>query len=559
MTQSGGEPDTTRKTPGLRLVGAEASRERIGVLAAALEAGGDAPTLLIPDADPATPPPAGDPAAIVVLCWTPAACGADAVILEAMRAKRDGRLVEALLTPCRPPSPFGRRFGPADLTQWDGDAHDDAFKALTEIVRARMEGRAPGARVLGAQLLRWGGASAAGVAALTFMLNFGSLKQTLDSFLNPAASEKALAATDAKVDAVLTMLKANAPAGAPSPFMGADPNSDAALRETIAALLSAQSGARGRAAQRLEAGDAAGALDALQQSASQAEKAAADLAETWKQIGAIASYSDPPKALDALQRAIALVPDDPVARLQLGDLYLRLGRLDEAETEYINVGGLQGIDDAWMVRADSALGALLKARSEYVDATEILKGALAFHEKLGDVDGQIYDLLLLSDIARETDDTPAGRVWLAKAVALQTPESTDPVRDAYARGSLADMDDDLVAARREFAAALALSEQLNDIGFQTGINASIARVARKQKKYAEAETHYRRAVDLAVQIGDPQNEAIALEDLSVMAEERKKMRPAIDYAKRARDAYARAGMKADSERLTDWLKSQGAR
>ena len=88
--------------------------------------------------------------------------------------------------------------------------------------------------------LSWGGAGAATLAAIALIANFGDLRQAFDGIVNPAASEAALTATDAKVEEVLTLLKQKSPQP-----LSADTESGAAREHRAPAV-----GAIGRTRQR---------------------------------------------------------------------------------------------------------------------------------------------------------------------------------------------------------------------------------------------------------------------------------------------------------------------
>ncbi len=549
------QPETQIQQPGagreLLLVCASASRARAQTLSAALATDEIAPHIWSPEegaqADLSR-------AFAVAVCWTPAACGSDAVMLQAVNARGAGKLVEVLLAPCRPPSPFGRRFGTADLADWGGDRDDPAVRALVEIVRARAEGRSTRPHVLGMRLVRWGGVGVAAAAALTFAVNLGSLKQTWDSFLNPAASEKALAATDAKVDAVLTMLKTNAgqTAGSSPPA-----GSETALRQTIADLLSAQDGARGRAADRLASGDAAGALEELQQAAAEAEKANAGLSETWKEIGALAFYAETDTAVAAYERALALAPQDHNARLQLAQLYGRVGRQVEAEQALFQVIGAsaEAQDRKWLAEGYHLLGLHYRVVSQPEQEEQTLLQALTLHTELGDVVGQRNDLAELSITAGAAGDAAASREYLARSVALRDKAAGDPALDYADRAELARLKGDWRKARELYSKGLEVSEKSGNLVYQINFNSSLGRIELDRGKIDKAEARYQRALALARQIRDLEGEAISLSDLSILEERRKRMPAAIDYGRQSADAYQNAGMLADADAMMLWVES----
>lgn len=82
--------------------------------------------------------------------------------------------------------------------------------------------------------------------------------------------------------------------------------------------------------------------------------------------------------LDALRRAIRLLPDVPEYRLQLADALLRLGELDSAIEECRSAIYLQQEDG----RAHLQLGLLLSAKQDWHAAASVLKEALRLDPKL---------------------------------------------------------------------------------------------------------------------------------------------------------------------------------
>src|SRR6185436_7383768 len=233
--------------------------ESSGDLVAPLMAGFRAAGFDVQDA-PAQDDGAIDAARAVVVCWTPAAVASDVVNLQAARARKARKLVPILLAPCRPPSDLGGRFEISDLTGWRGDPSDPQFLRLVHLIHARLSGRILSGEFWRSRYVSWGGAGAATLALLAIAVNAGGLKQAFDSVFNPAASERALSATDAKVDEVLTLL--NGKSGKPL-----DASAETVMRESIARLLSAQEGARGNAGRKLAGGDLKGALGDLREAA----------------------------------------------------------------------------------------------------------------------------------------------------------------------------------------------------------------------------------------------------------------------------------------------------
>ena len=102
-----------------------------------------------------------------------------------------------------------------------------------------------------------------------------------------------------------------------------------------------------------------------------------DAAAAYRNLGAIAGFADPKKALDAYQKALEFDPDDAESLLRVGDLQIDRGYLDEAE-------GGSNTSSRWRRRAshttptgrNSVLGDIREQRGDFA-------GALAaYQEKL---------------------------------------------------------------------------------------------------------------------------------------------------------------------------------
>lgn len=221
----------------LLLAYAEGSRDLVAPLRGAFEAAG----FTVAACSDAMPPnsDAIDQAVTVIVCWTPAAVASDVVNLQAARASKARKLVSILLAPSAPPANLGRPL--ADLSGWRGDATDREFLRLVHALHARLSGRIFSGDFWRSRYLSWGGLGAASLGAIAIIANIGDLRQTIDGLANPAASQRDLDDTKAKVEEVLSLLKQKS-----GQTLSSD--AEAALRQSVEQLLSVQSGARGGAA-----------------------------------------------------------------------------------------------------------------------------------------------------------------------------------------------------------------------------------------------------------------------------------------------------------------------
>lgn len=534
----------------LLLAYAESSTELVKPLRRAFEAAG----FLVDISSDAQPLPGGaiDAANAVVVCWTPAAVASDGVNLCAARAKKTRKLFPVLLAPCSPPAHLGGRFG-ADLSGWRGDPGDKEFLLLVEALQGRLSGRWFASPFWRSRYFSLGGAGAAALGAVAVITNFGDLRQTVEGFTNPGASEQQVRATEAKVDEVLVLLKQKSPA----PL---DPTTEAALRESIAALLSAQDGASERAAAKLESGDIDGALKDLHAMAEEGERAARSLAEAHRQIGALAYATDTFTALAAYERASQLAPDDFTTRGLLGQLYLRTGQLDEAEVAYRYIFDYAIEDEAARAAAAGSIGVVAMTRDDHRKAEQYFNYALNINRAIGNKAGEANDLTDLGSVAVARGEYAKARTLYTQALALQK-QFGAPVAEAVTVNRIGRLDlaqGRLDAAEASFNRALTAYRTHEDVEGQSAALASLGDVARARKRTAEAERLYRQSLELARNFGVREGEAGVLVSLGEMALERGDRTAAIDDFRNARDLFRAIGLTPDVDDMDARLKAAGA-
>lgn len=502
----------------LLLAYAEASRDLAAPLARALEA---AAFDVIHSSSQHGPDDSSlEAARTVLVCWTPAAVASDAVTLHAARARKAGKLASVLLAPCTPPQSLGGQYLLADLSGWRGDATDREFVQLVHAIHARQSRRLfSSAPQWAARYMSWGSLGAVALGAVAIVANFGDVRQTIDGVFNPSASEAALSATDAKVEEVLTLLKQKS-----SQPMSAD--TEAALRESIERLLSAQSGARGAAARKLAGGDVDGALADLNTAAEEGEKAAAGLSQTWQEIGALHYPLNTDLAVAAYRRAVGLTPDDISARHQLGSLLVRSGELDEAEDIFrgLRMEAVEAGQPGLAAVSLGYLGVIARTRGDLETARKNFLQAFDLNRTSGDVQGQANDLGDLGEIAR--------------------------------------MQQDYTSAEAYFNRSLDLFRQLGDRDNEGVATSRLGAVARDRKRYDEAEKLYRDALAIANESGDREGRAYAYAGLGDIALDRGRLPDALsayresykaaqEFSANDSRAVALIGLANVSERMGD--------
>ncbi len=507
-----------------------------------------------PDDQPRSDHPI-DNAHAVIVCWTPAAVASDGVNLQAARAQKARKLMPILLAPCSPPGSLGG-FRATDLSGWRGDPTDREFRELVQALHGRLSGGALGsllsANIFRSRYFTWGSAGAAALGAIAIITNFGDLRQTIDGFTNPGASEAALVATDAKVEEVLTLLKQKSPQP-----LSAD--AEAALRQSIQSLLSAQSGARGTAADKLAMGDIDGALADLQSAADEGEKAAQALAETWKEIGALSFAADTQASINAYRRATELAPNDSDAHNLLGSLYLRTGDYEEALRTLEQVSWFED-DEAKRAVALGNLGVVALATGDNAEAERLFRESLEINERLGLKDGQAADLADLSDVVRAQNKLTQAKDMLQRALKLYN-ETGNLIGQANANGrlgALSLLQSRFAAARASYAKALELADGSGDVVSQIAVRIGMGDVALAENKLAEAKERYEAALLLAGPINARKNSAEAMSGLGDVARKQNDTTTAIEHYRDAMMIYRDIGAEEKVSELNKAMTELGA-
>lgn len=533
--------ETSTPRPRIALAFADTSRSLAQQLGLALEAAGfsaDASGDLSTDAQ------------LVLVCWTPAAVASDAVNGEAARARKARQFASVILAPCSPPSGFGRPMG--DLSGWQGDPTSAEFRALVGTLHGRLSGRMFSGDFWRSRYLSFGGLGAAALGGVAIIANLGDLGQTIDGAFNPAASERTLTQTDAKVEEVLTLLRQKS---------GQDLSDDAeaALRESIMRLLAAQDGARGAAAEKLAAGDFEGAMMDLMGAADEGEKVVAGLAETWMEIGALAYLNDTPTAMDAYKRATELAPDNAEALNMLGSLYMRTGQHEEAIKIYETMQYLAE-DDTANALALSNLGFAYFQIDLLDEAEQFFRQSLEINENVGNLSGVGSDLRDLGEVLRlKGDDAKAGEYMRRALKIAQDTKDKGAEASAHLRlGGLAHGLGRLSEAGAAYTRSRALWEELGDIEGMAAAMNSLASVEFDRGRINEAKALLDQSLKLAQDVWARESEAYALGLLGQIAEKRGDRIAAINFYRDAQTIYRQNGQYTLAEPFGEMMAKLGA-
>lgn len=544
----------TKVTPApnrrLLLAYADSSADLVTPLRKAFDAAGF--VTQVASSDPAIADMEIDAASAVVVCWTPAAIASDVVNLQAARAQKARKLAPIILAPCSPPANLGGRFRLADLSGWRGDPTDKQFIALVHVLHGRVSGRVFSSGFWQSPYLSWGGAGAATLGVVALIGNFGDLRQTIDGVVNPAASERALIATDAKVEEVLTLLKQKSP----SPLSA---DAEAALRDSIERLLAAQDGARGQAASKLESGDLDGARMALQTAAQEGEKVIAGLSETWLEIGALAYLSDTFSAIDAYKRASQLNPENAQAFSMLGALYMRVGRVDDAQQAFEQMMNVADTDST-MARALGNLGVAAMARGELDQAEQYFSDSLDVNTRAGDLGGQGQDLNDLGEIYRMKGQFAKAEDHMRRALKLATEAGhSEGMANIHLRlGRLAADRGRIAEATASYTRSREISESLGDSEGMSAAMNSLAEIEFNRGRIDAASKIVEQSLALAEDVSARESEAFAHGLIGEIAEKRGDTNAAIEHYREARTIYTDIGMADTAAPFVNMLARVGA-
>jgi tetratricopeptide (TPR) repeat protein len=200
------------------------------------------------------------------------------------------------------------------------------------------------------------------------------------------------------------------------------------LRETITALAKGQVNATASAINNALAafakGDATQAEKLFEQTAQEGEqtlaKTATDTALAYRHLGILAWWDDTEKALKAYQRATALDPDNADGWNQLGQLFVRVGELDQAIIAFQTVLklGQSHQDQEKIAWAYGNLGIVYKTRGELDKAVEMHNKALAIdYANLGlvyDTRGELDKAVEMHNKALAIDEQMGNKQGMAE-------------------------------------------------------------------------------------------------------------------------------------------------
>lgn len=141
-------------------------------------------------------------------------------------------------------------------------------------------------------------------------------------------------------------------------------------------------------------------------------------AEALRHLGSLAFLHDTQKALDAYQRSTKLDPDSLEGWNQLGNLYRRIGELENSENACMTVLKLAGEDRTNQAVAYGNLGSVYQIRGDLGMAIDYYQKSLTINEALGRKEGMASDYGNLGIVYRIRGDLDQAIEYYQKSLAI---------------------------------------------------------------------------------------------------------------------------------------------
>ncbi|MES9904733.1 MAG: tetratricopeptide repeat protein [Sedimenticola sp.] len=140
----------------------------------------------------------------------------------------------------------------------------------------------------------------------------------------------------------------------------------------------------------------------------------------YRHLGAITYLSDTDKSLNAYRRATELDPNSAGAWNRLGHLFMRIGKLNEAEAAYLRVEaiGTESKDLEWSAIAQGNLGILYKTRGDLDQAEAMYRKSLEIEEALGRKEGMANQYGNLGNLYQIRGDLDQAEAMYRKSLSL---------------------------------------------------------------------------------------------------------------------------------------------
>ncbi len=455
----------------------------------------------------------------VIVCWTENAVASDWVRSEADDARVRGKLCPIRMQVCDVPKPFDR-VHTEDLIGWRGNIDHHAYQELEEAVRARVEGRA-------AKAIPWKRKWITRGALVSFLAMAGV------AAANVSLIKDLLVDDDARIEKLVSEQIAAALAASGKDM---DARSTETLKDAVNAVFRSSDVEKAAAREALAAGNVEGAALSLAEVAARQAEAAGNAvtaaAQSYSEAGALFAASDTSKAVDAYQKSLGLVPNNPDAANGLAPLYERMGRMEEAEALYNSIlEGAGKTDETWRAKAFGYFGLIDVVIGEYETALAGLTEAKAIFEKLRDQGAVARALVNLGNLSHAMGDFDKSIAYSERALALSKQLGL-PEGEAAALGNIgyAHMSlNNYEEARSRFAQSL---EAMDRAGMETekgNAYLNLTLMLSNEGKLNEAEAMARKALDLGTRMQSRLIEGGALNHLAIIARDRGEYEQALAF------------------------------
>jgi len=188
-------------------------------------------------------------------------------------------------------------------------------------------------------------------------------------------------------------------------------------------------------------------------------------AEAYRNLGALAFLDNTQEALNAYRRATELDPDNADGWNQLGQLFQRVGKLDQAIAAYQTVLklGQAHQNQEYIAIAYGSLGDVYKTHGNLNKAVEMYNKALAIDEALGNKQGIAVDYSSLGLVYQTRGELDKAVEMHSKALAInQALDSKEHMAENYSSlGSVSYIRGDLDKTIEMYQKSLAINQALS--------------------------------------------------------------------------------------------------
>jgi tetratricopeptide (TPR) repeat protein len=288
-----------------------------------------------------------------------------------------------------------------------------------------------------------------------------------------------------------------------------------------------------------------------------AEKLAAESAEYWRHIGALAFLHDTQNAIAAFEKAVAFDPGNPEAWHYLGELQYRLGNFAAAEQSFVVLKNFG--EESVRSRGCMRLAWIYLARGDLLNAKKITKEALRLAEHAQWTEGTARAYGLLGVIHRERGELKQAAEMQQRALAIyEALGSKWGMALVYRNlGIIYRKRGNLDRAEDMQRRSLKLYELL---GGRQGMAASyglLGTIYHLRGDLDQAETMQLKSLALNRALGYKEGIAITYGELAKIDRARNECHRMCEYAREARNLWQEMGLQDKAAEADQWLRDNG--